>query len=116
MPMSRSRAAPPKRSKSVPLPPAARVAGHRVRQSLAGRKRVEVVVPARDIALIKQVAERLRAPPADAAKVRTIMAAAVAPPVARTGRSLIELLRSGPFGGVELEFERDRAPPRDVDL
>jgi hypothetical protein len=44
------------------------------------------------------------------------MAAAVAPPVARTGRSLIELLRSGPFGGVELEFERDHAPARDVDL
>ncbi len=114
--MSRSRTAPPKRSKSVPLPPAARVAGHRVRQSLAGRKRVEVVVPARDIALIKQVAERLRAHSADAAKVRTVLAAAVAPPVARTGKSLIELLRSGPFGGVKVEFERDRSPPRDVDL
>jgi hypothetical protein len=114
--MSRSSAAPPKRSKDVPVPPAARVAGHRARQTRAGRKRVEVVVPVRDIALIKQVAERLRAPTADAAKVRTVLAAAVAPPVARTGKSLIELLRSGPFAGLELELERDRSPPRDVDL
>jgi hypothetical protein len=70
----------------------------------------------RDIALIKQVAERLRATTAVAAKVRTVLAAAVAPPVARTGMSLIELLRSGPFDGLELELERDRSPPRDVDL
>jgi hypothetical protein len=77
---------------------------------------VEVVVPARDIELIRQLAARLRASSADAAKVRTALTAAVTAPVARTGAALVGLLRSGPFGGAELEFDRDRAPPRDLDL
>jgi hypothetical protein len=114
--MSRRNGIAPKRSKSAPLAPAARVAGHRVRQTQVGRKRVEVVVPARDIALIRQLAARLRASPADAAKVRSALTAAVSAPVARTGAALVDLLRNGPFGGTELNFERDGAPARDLDL
>ena len=106
----------PRRSKAAPLPAAARVAGHRVRLTQAGRKRVEVVVPARDIALIKQLAERLRASPADAARARSLLVAAVAQPKALTGAALIDLLRSVPSGGSELDLERDRTPLRDVDL
>ncbi len=114
--MSRRSASAPRRSKSAPMAAAARVAGHRVRLTQAGRKRVEVVVPARDIALIKQLAERLRASPADAARARSLLVAAVAQPQARTGAALIDLLRGIPSGGIELDLKRDRTPLRNVDL
>jgi len=114
--MSRRSASSPRRSKAVPLPAAARVAGHRLRLTQAGRKRVEVVVPVRDIALIKQLAERLRAPPADAARARSLLVAAVAQPKARTGAALIDLLRGVPSGGSELDLERDHTPLRDADF
>lgn len=114
--MSRKSATTAKSPASGTLLPAARVAGHRSRQAVGGRGRVEVVVPTRDIALIKQLAERLRATPADAAAVRTAVAAIVAPSVARTGKELVALLRSSPLGGATLDSKRDRSPPREVDL
>jgi antitoxin Phd len=30
--------------------------------------------------------------------------------------SLVELMRASPLAGVELEIERDRSPPRDLEL
>ena len=114
--MSRKNATAAKGPKSAPLPSAVRVAGHRSRQAVVGRKRVEVVVPTRDIPLIKQLAERLRAAPAEAAAVRKAVATVVAPTVARTGKELVALLRSSPLGEVTLDLKRDRSPPREVDL
>jgi hypothetical protein len=92
------------------------VAGHRSRQASNGRKRVEVVVPKQDIILIKQLAERLRAAPAEAAAVRSALATMVAPAVVRTGKELVALLRNAPLEGATLELERDRRPARAVDL
>lgn len=114
--MSRKNATAARRPKSAPLTPASRVAGHRSRQSAVGRKRVEVVVPTRDIPLIKQLAERLRATPAEASAVRKAVTTVVAPSIARTGKELVALLRSSPSGGVMLDLQRDRSPPREVDL
>jgi hypothetical protein len=105
--MRRSRMRPGKRSTSGPAP---RVAGHRSRGAPSGRKRIQVVVPKRDVILIKQLAERLRAPPAEAAAVRSALGAMVAPTVARTGKELIKLLRSAPLEGATLELKRDRRP------
>lgn len=34
----------------------------------------------------------------------------------RPRSSLTEFLRKSPLGGIELDIERDRSPPRDVDL
>ena len=114
--MARKNANPGKRSRSGPIPPAARVAGHRLRQASSGRKRVEVVVPKRDVILIKQLAERLRAAPAEAAAVRSALGAMVTPTVARTGKELVALLRSAPLEGAILQLNRDRRPARAVDL
>jgi hypothetical protein len=114
--MSRKNATVAKGPKSAPLPAALRVAGHRSRQAVFGRKRVEVVVPTRDVPLIKQLAERLRAAPTEASAVRKAVATAVAPTVARTGKELVALLRSSPLGGVTLDLKRDRSPPREIDL
>jgi hypothetical protein len=93
---------------------AARVAVHRERQSLIGQRRVEVVVPLQDAELIRQVAARLRASPGEAATTRAALEAAIRPPLATTGKALVDLLRSSPLGGVELELTRDRTPARDV--
>ena len=114
--MARKNADPAKRSRPGPVPPAARVAGHRSRQASGGRKRVEVVVPKGDIMLIKRLAERLRAAPAEAAAVRSALVSMIAPTVARTGKELVALLRSAPLEGATLELQRDRRPARDVDL
>ena len=73
-------------------------------------------MPTRDIPLIKQSAERLRAAPAEASAVRKAVADAVSPGVARTGKELVALLRSAPLGGVTLDLKRDRSRPREVDL
>lgn len=105
-----------KRARSAPLPSAARVAKHRSRQASSGRKRVEVVVPRQDIALIRRVAERLRAGPSAAAAVRSALATAVAPPTARTGKELVALLQSAPLDGATLEIRRDPRPARVVDF
>ena len=93
---------------------AARVAVHRERQSLIGQRRVEVVVPLQDAELIRQVAARLRASPAEAATTRIALEAAIRPPLATTGKALVDLLRSSALGGIELELSRDRTPARDV--
>lgn len=114
--MSRKKATAAKEPKSAPLPSALRVAGHRSRQAVVGRKRVEVVVPTRDIPLIKQLADRLRGAPAAASAVRKAVTTAVAPTVARTGKELVALLRSSPLGGLTLDLKRDRSPPRKIDL
>jgi len=99
-----------------PLPPAARIADHRERLASSGLKRVEVVVPEGDVGLIRELAERLRGRPVESAVVRDAVASAMAPAVARTGKELVALLRSAPLEGATLEFERDRSPPRAVDL
>jgi hypothetical protein len=90
------------------------VAVHRERQSLIGQRRVEVVVPLQDAELIRQVAARLRASPGEAATTRVALQAAIRPPLAKTGKALVDLLRSVPLGGIELELARDRTPARDV--
>jgi hypothetical protein len=99
-----------------PLPPAARIADHRARLASSGRRRVEVVVPESDVELIRDLAERLRAEPAESAAVRAAVASAMAPAVARTGMELVALLRTAPLDGPTLDLERDRSPPRAVDL
>jgi len=99
-----------------PLPAAARIADHRARLASSGRKRVEVVVPEGDVGLIRELAERLRAATSDSAAVRVAVVSALAPPVARTGRELVALLRAAPLDGAALDFERDRSLPRAADL
>ena len=114
--MSRKNPREVKRSHIAPLPPAARVASHRSRQASVGRKRVEIVVPSKDVALIRQLAERLRAGPAEAAAVRRALEAAMAPAAVRTGKELVALLRTAPLEGATLELERDRSPTRELDF
>jgi hypothetical protein len=111
-----SRKSHPTLKRHKPLPPAARIADHRARLASSGRKRVEVVVPESDVGLIRELAERLRATPAESAAVRSAIFAAMAPAVVRTGKELVALLRSAPLDGGALDFERDRSPPRAADL
>jgi hypothetical protein len=114
VPMSKRIPARPRPARKQAVAAAARVAVHRERQSLSGQRRVEVVVPLQDAQLIRQVAARLRASPGDAARTRVALEAAIRPPLATTGKALVDLLRSSPLGGIELDLTRDRTPARDA--
>jgi hypothetical protein len=72
-------------------------------------------IPPRPRTTTKQAvaaAARLRSSPGEAATTRIALEAAIRPPLATTGKALVDLLRSSPLGGVELELTRDCTPAR----
>jgi len=93
-----------------------RVARHRRKLASVGAKRVEVIVPARDAALVRDIADRLRQGGEPARKVRDSLRPLVSPRPARSGRDLLAFFRASPLVGLDLEFPRDISPGRDVTL
>ena len=96
--------------------PAARVARHRRKAAREGAKRVEVVLPAADVDLVRHVAAMLKAGGTTAQALRVALNNIVPTPPARTGAGLVAFFRSSPLVGVDLDFSRDGSPGRDVDL
>jgi hypothetical protein len=96
---------------------------HRKRLRARGVKRVEVLVRARDVALVRQVAAGLRSDSADAERLRDAVRGAVA---GKQDKTLAEMLYdpsvAGPeFDEVFAEIERSRRDPammkmRDIDV
>ncbi len=93
-----------------------RVARHRKAARASGGKRVEVTVPASDAGLIKAIAGVLRSGGENANLVRQRLRSMLAAPKARTGKELVEFLRSSPLADMALEFERDRSSGRVADF
>lgn len=94
----------------------ARLKSHRTRMTAKGAKRVEVTVPARDAALLKAIAEKLRAGGEDARRVRESLDPIVPNSIARTGAALVSFLRASPMTGHDIAFERDDSTGRLPDL
>ena len=86
---------------------AARVSRHRVRAAANGLQRLEVSVPRADASVVRSVARTLRDGGERAVDLRRTLAAAMPPPVARTGAELWDALRSGPLFDVELDIRRE---------
>ena len=96
--------------------PARRVARHRRRLASQGLRRVEATVPERDTELVRQVADILRAGGPEAERLRQAVTSVTDEHQARTGEDLLAFFRSSPLVEADIDFERDRSPPRDVDL
>lgn len=94
----------------------ARVALHRTKVAASGSRRVEVTVPNRDAALVKSLAESLRAGGKRADLIRESLKPIVATPKARNGAELVEFFRSSPLVQDELDISRDRDTGRTADL
>lgn len=91
------------------------VAEHRRRYRAMGLARVEVQVPQADAGLVRKLAQRLRANDPRAEKLRAELAASVA--TEQTAKSMFEALACDlPDEAFEPMLQRDRGPPRDVDL
>ena len=101
---------------STKRPDLSRLARHRRKRAASGVSRVEVAVPKSDAALLREVAQTLRAGGRAAARLRDDLRALVQPDAIRTGAELVAFLQSSPLAGVDLDLERDRSPARDVDL
>ena len=118
-----------------------RTARYRQRQAGRGEKRVEVMVPTADVALIRHLATQLRMGGARAAGQALFSIAMIdyrdndlgdynevslAFFVRRKGESpalgvpflgsVVDFFRNAPLVGHNLTFERDRSPGRDIDL
>ena len=92
------------------------MARYRERQLRSGMRRVEVTVPAKDVALIRRLAGELRSGGEAADRLRAEKGAATAFTPARTGEELIAFFRSSPLVGEDVSFERDRSPGRPIEL
>jgi hypothetical protein len=92
------------------------LARHRRKRAASGISRVEVAVPKNDAQLLRELAQALRAGGKAAARVRAELRTLVRPDAIRTGAQLVAFLQSSPLAGVDLDLERDRSPPRDIDL
>jgi hypothetical protein len=92
------------------------LARHRRKRAASGISRVEIAVPRSDAPLLRELAQTLRAGGKMAARVRAELRSLVRPEAIRTGAELVAFLQSSPLAGVELDLERDRSMPRDVDL
>ncbi len=97
---------------------ASRMALYRRKSRQAGRQRFEVNLPKPDAELIRHAVDRIREGGEQAQKMRTLLEDSKRPEakIARTGKELYEILRSGPLFGSDITFERDKSLPRDVDL
>lgn len=91
------------------------LANHRKRLARARIKRIEVNVPADDVALVKAAIVALRAGGTTARRVRKQLAQAIAPEN-RSGSDLVKFFQNSPLASEELVIERVRASGRRVDL
>jgi hypothetical protein len=91
------------------------IANHRKRLARARIKRIEVNVPADDVALVRAAVIALRAGGSTAKRVREQLAQAIAP-ANRSGGDLVEFFQNSPLASEELIIERVRASGRRVDL
>ncbi len=87
------------------------VASHRRRLKRRGIARVEVRVPAEDVALVRRIAAELADPKRSAAARATLEAGFPD----YSSMDLKQALLGPPYFDF-FEVERDRTPPRDVDL
>lgn len=89
------------------LPPAKRLAFYRQRAEKSGMRRVEVAVPAPDVAIIRDFARAFREGGMTAERLRHQAELINNPPIARNSAELYAMLRGGIGDGVELQL-----PPR----
>lgn len=93
-----------------------RVARHRRKLASLGAKRVEVTVPSRDAALVRDIADVLRRGGEPAREVRDSLHPLLKSRQAQSGKDLLAFFQASPLVGLDLEFPRDRSPGRDVNL
>ena len=96
--------------------PRARIARHRHDRKAEGVKRVEVTVPAADVALVREVAARLRGGGAEADRLRESPAPLRHRKPAETGQELVEFFLRSPLVGSGIDLERDRSTGPPIDL
>jgi hypothetical protein len=92
------------------------VAAHRHRLRERGLARYEVVGPERDKELIRKLARRLGQDDPVAARLRTELAQQVAEGEPRRRGGILAALRASPLVGLDLDFEREVVPERDVEI
>jgi hypothetical protein len=88
---------------------------YRRRLAAAGLKRFEVRAPARDQALIRQLADKLAKGDAEAERVRAELEKA-AEHDDRPRGGIWAALRASPLVGADLDLSRDDWTPRDVEF
>ena len=93
-----------------------RTARYRDRQARSGLRRVEIAVPAEDVALIRRLAGELRAGGETAERLRGTACGPSAFKPAQTGDELLAFFRNSPLVGEDVSFERDRSPGRSIAL
>ena len=91
------------------------VANHRRRLAERGITRYEVRGLAKDKDLVRQLAKRLAADDANAARLRTEMLNQVADEPSRRG-GIWAARRRSPAVGADLDLTREIVPERDIDL
>jgi len=84
--------------------PAKRLALYRQRAEKIGMRRVEVAVPAPDVAIIRNFARAFREGGVGAERLRRQGELIDHPPLARNSAELYEMLRAGIGEGVDLEL------------
>jgi hypothetical protein len=89
---------------SKKLPPSKRIALYRKRAERSGISRVEVAVPARDVAHIRAFARVLREGGALADRLRVQGSQIEKPSIAKTGEELVALLRQGAREGFPIDL------------
>lgn len=87
-------------------PPSKRVALYRKRAARAGLNRIEVTVPAHDIAHIRAIARLLREGGEKADRLRAQTGQFEETRIAKTGRDLVAILRDGAQGGFALDLPK----------
>lgn len=93
-----------------------RTARYRDRQARSGLRRVEIAVPAEDVALIRRLASELRAGGETAERLRAAAGGRSAFEPAQTGDELLAFFRNSPLVGEDISFERDRSSGRSTEL
>ncbi len=91
------------------------VARYRQKITKQGLARFEVIAPARDKDLIRDLARRLAAEGPEAAQLRETLAPAP-PPGESSGGRLWDMLRNSPLVGADLDFSRPVVRPRPLKL
>lgn len=91
---------------------ATRIVCHRRKAANSGSKRVEVMVPSRDVMLIKAIAAALRLDGEEARHVRQSLQSMLSHPIATSGSELVAFLRASPLTDTELSIERDKSVGR----
>jgi len=103
-------------AKRKALKVAQRVAVHRKRRHATGLRRIEVMVPAKDVMFLRAVAGHLRDGGGYADRLRDRIIPLLKPVADMTGREFVDALTIAPEFAVDLDIERDKTPLRPIDL